>query len=270
MDLIKLAFSPCPNDTFIFYGIAEGKTDTEGLSFDFVTADVEQLNHWAMEESFDMIKVSYHAFLYLRDKYELLNSGSALGFSNGPLLISTKKLSKEELKGKTIAIPGEYTTANLLLSFYMDQGFRKKFMVFDQIENAVLSGEADAGVIIHENRFTYAQKGLLKIADLGEYWQNLTGSPIPLGGIIARKGLGESTIARLNRVMRRSVLYGMEHPEEVMPFVRKYAQEMDENVMKKHIGLYVNDFTLDLGQEGRKAIEQLYNHENQIISNRNS
>ncbi|HSN50369.1 MAG TPA: 1,4-dihydroxy-6-naphthoate synthase [Bacteroidales bacterium] len=267
MNAIQLAFSPCPNDTFIFYAMVFGKVDLEGLRFNFVTADVEALNQSAMKGIPDMVKVSYHAWLYLRAKYELLNSGSALGFSNGPLLISKKPIPVDELAAKTIAIPGEFTTAHLLLKFFLPS-FHKKIMVFDEIEGSILREEADAGVIIHENRFTYEKRGLQKIADLGEYWQNMTGTPIPLGGILAKKELGEEMISRLNRIMHRSVVYAREHPEETMDFVRSNAQEMDEEVMKKHIRLYVNDFTVDLGKEGREAIAKLNEYEEQLIRGR--
>ncbi len=265
MNAIQLAFSPCPNDTFIFYALVHQKIDLEGLEFHFKMEDVEALNQMAIRGIPDMVKVSYHAYLFLKEKYTLLNSGSALGFSNGPLLISKNFIPKEALAGKTIAIPGEYTTAHLLLKFFLPEVKHKKIMVFDEIEGAILRGEVDAGVIIHENRFTYEKRGLQKIADLGEYWQDNTGTPIPLGGIIARKDLGEEMIGRLNRIMHRSVVYAQMHPEDAMDFVRSHAQEMDQEVMKKHIGLYVNDFTVDLGKEGRKAIAKLNEYEEQLI-----
>jgi 1,4-dihydroxy-6-naphthoate synthase len=256
--MISLAFSPCPNDTFIFDAMVHGKIDTEGLLFNFRMEDVETLNHLAMEGAVDMIKVSYHAYLYLTGKYRLLDSGSALGTGNGPLLVSKKKYSIPELNDLMVAIPGNYTTAHLLLKIMAPGIHRKKIMVFDQIEDAVLSGEADAGVIIHENRFTYERRGLQKIADLGEYWEKLTHCPIPLGGILARNDLGEEIIGKLNRVMRRSVTFAMKNPDSVMDFVRQNAQAMEDEVMQKHIALYVNNFTLDLGEEGKEAIEKLF------------
>ncbi|MDP4282101.1 MAG: 1,4-dihydroxy-6-naphthoate synthase [Bacteroidota bacterium] len=267
MPKIKLAFSPCPNDTFIFDAIVHEKIDLENLSFDYRLEDVETLNHLAMEGRMDMIKVSYHAYLYLLNTYCLLNSGSALGFGNGPLVISGKPFQLEDLPGLTIAVPGEFTTANLLLSIIVPEARMKRIMVFDEIEDSVLSGKTDAGVIIHENRFTYKGKGLFKIADLGEHWERLMHLPIPLGGIITKKSLGFETINKLNRIMRRSVEYAMSHPEDTMEFVRANAKEMDETVMKKHIGLYVNDYTLDLGDEGKKAIQKLIMiHENKASS----
>ncbi|MGE5425106.1 MAG: 1,4-dihydroxy-6-naphthoate synthase [Syntrophothermus sp.] len=264
MKKINLAFSPCPNDTFVFYALVHDKIDTEGFRFEYMTADVEALNQLAATGFPDMVKVSYHAWLYFRYQYDLLRSGSALGFGNGPLLISAKKIPTNDLAGKVIAIPGEFTTAHLLLKFFTGGKFIKKIKVFSEIEDAVLHGEADAGVIIHENRFTYAKKGLIKLADLGEYWQDKTGSAIPLGGIIARKDLGSETVTTLDRILRRSVEWAFSNPDETMEFVRKHAQEMDEEVMRKHIALYVNQFTIDLGSEGEKAIRKLSEYEAQF------
>lgn len=257
MNRISLAFSPCPNDTFIFFAMTHGQVDTEGLSFAWHTADVEALNHLALRGGADMIKVSYHAWLYLTSTYALLNAGSALGSGNGPLLISHQEYKPEEVPGLNIAIPGEYTTAHLLLKFAFPEAKKKKIMVFSEIEDAILAGTVDAGVIIHENRFTYQSKGLRKITDLGEFWEQKTRSPIPLGGIVARKSLGYDVINKLNRIMKRSVLWAMEHPDETMAFVKDYAQEMNEEVMKQHIGLYVTDFTVDLGVKGKEAIRRL-------------
>jgi 1,4-dihydroxy-6-naphthoate synthase len=268
-NVIKLGFSPCPNDTFIFAAMVHGMIDTEGLEFDYRMEDVEKLNHMAMEHGLDMVKVSYHAFLYLSPVYRLLDSGSALGSGNGPLLISKKKYAVGDLDNLSVAIPGEYTTAHLLLKLLAPGILQKKILVFNEIENAVLREEVDAGVIIHENRFTYERKGLQKIADLGELYENLTHSPIPLGGIIAQKKLGDETLDKLNRVMRRSVAYAMEKPGDVMDFVRCNAQEMEEEVMMKHIHLYVNEYTLDLGPDGRKAIARLFDlaYERGMIQN---
>jgi 1,4-dihydroxy-6-naphthoate synthase len=268
MSRLKLAFSPCPNDTFIFDAMVHHKIDTEGIEFDFMMADVEELNHLALQNRMDMTKASYHAWLYLGDRYELLNSGSALGFGNGPLIISAKEYKLEELERRSIAIPGEYTTAHLLLKIAAPKVSNKKTLLFNEIEEAVLQGAVDAGVIIHENRFTYAKKGLKLICDLGEFWEKLTHSPIPLGGILVKKELGTAMIGKLNRIMKRSVLYAMENPGSSMEFVRKNAQEMDEEVIKKHIGLYVNDFTLDLGVEGKAAIQNLMDYTNHLIAGR--
>ena len=252
--MIQLAFSPCPNDTFIFDALVHGKIDLEGLEFDFRMEDVETLNNMALKGQADMIKVSYHAYLYLQRSYALLQSGSALGRGNGPLLIARKNFSHEEIPFLTVAIPGEYTTAHLLFRLAYPEAALKRFMVFSQVEDAVLNNAVDLGVIIHENRFTYGDKGLTKILDLGEYWESLTRSPIPLGGIVAKKSLGYEIINKLNRIMHRSVEYAMLNGPDVMPFVRTNAQEMNEDLMMKHIGLYVNEFTLELGKEGTSAV----------------
>ena len=256
--MITLGFSPCPNDTFIFDALVHQKIDTEGLSFETRMEDVETLNQSAMKDALDMVKVSYHAFLYLSDRYQMLDSGSALGFGVGPILISRKQYTLEDLPNLTIAIPGEYTTANLLLKLAFPAVKSKKFLIFHEIEDAIISGSVDAGVIIHENRFTYKKKGLRKILDLGEFWEKMTQSPIPLGGIAVKKSLGVDLITKLNRIMRRSVVYAKEHPEDAMNFVRCNAQEMDEEVMKKHIDLYVNQYTVELGAVGEKAVENLF------------
>jgi 1,4-dihydroxy-6-naphthoate synthase len=270
--VIHLGFSPCPNDTFIFAAMVHGMIDTEGLDFDYRMEDVERLNHLAMDGTLDMVKVSYHAFLHLAPTYRLLDSGSALGFGNGPLLISKKKYSIGDLDDLTIAIPGEYTTAHLVLKLLAPRIHHKKILVFNEIEGAILKDEVDAGVIIHENRFTYERRGLQKIADLGEAYENLTHCPIPLGGIIAQKKLGAETLDKLNRVMHRSVAYAMGNPGSVMDFVRCNAQEMEDEVMLKHIHLYVNNYTLDLGPDGRKAIARLFElaHDSGMIQQRNA
>jgi len=267
--VIKLGFSPCPNDTFIFAAMVHGSIDTEGLEFDYRMEDVEKLNHLAMDSAMDMVKVSYHAFLHLSPVYRLLDSGSALGFGNGPLLISKEKYSIGDLDDLTVAIPGEYTTAHLLLKLLAPRIQRKKILVFNEIEDAILKDEVDAGVIIHENRFTYEKKGLQKITDLGEAYENLTHCPIPLGGIIAQKKLGEETLDKLNRIMHRSVAFAMDNPGAVMDFVRCNAQEMEDEVMLKHIHLYVNNYTLVLGPVGKNAIARLFELalENNLIRN---
>lgn len=257
MDL-SLGFSTCPNDTYIFDAMVNRKIDTEGLQFNLHLADVEELNNMAFSSLLDISKVSYHAFAYLSTGYQLLTSGSALGFSNGPLLISKHKIYPDELDNLKIAIPGKFTTANLLLSIAYPNLHHKMEYLFSDIEDVILSGEADAGVIIHENRFTYAQKGLKKIVDLGEYWEQQTGMAIPLGGIIVKRSLPLEIRQRVNRVLRRSVEYAFHNPDDSFPFVKKYAQSMDEDVMRRHIQLYVNDFSVDLGTKGKEAIIALY------------
>jgi len=255
--MIRLAFSPCPNDTFIFDALVHGKVDTEGLEFDFRMEDVETLNHLALKGEADMIKASYHAYLYLQQTYVLLKSGSALGRGNGPLLIAVKQIPREDMHLMTIAIPGEYTTAHLLFRLAFPEAKLKRFILFSGIENAILSGKVDAGVIIHENRFTYPDKGLVKLLDLGEFWDGLTQSPIPLGGIIAKRSLGYDVINKLNRIMHHSVEYAMLNGPDAMPFVLVNAQDMSSEVVMKHIALYVNGFTLKLGKEGISAVSKL-------------
>jgi 1,4-dihydroxy-6-naphthoate synthase len=256
--VFTLGFSTCPNDTFIFDAMVNGRIDTEGLRFELHLADVEELNRLAFSSSIDITKVSYHAFAYLSGDYQLLTAGSALGFNNGPLLICKHKIFPDELDGLKIAIPGKYTTANLLLSIAYPHLQQKREYLFSDIEEVILSGEVDAGVIIHENRFTYQSKGLKKIVDLGEYWDQLTGLAIPLGGIIIKRSLPDETKSKVNRVLRRSVEYALQNPNDSLPFVRQHAQAMDEEVMRNHIQLYVNDFSVDLGAKGKEAITMLY------------
>ena len=255
---LKLGFSTCPNDTFIFDAMVHGRIDTEGLEFDLVLADVEELNKAAFENEIDITKLSYHAYAYVAKNYVLLNSGSALGNNNGPLLISKRKIYPDEVKHVSIAIPGKYTTANLLLSIAYPDAKNKKEYLFSDIEEAVLSNEIDAGLIIHENRFTYAERGLKKIVDLGEFWEIKSALPIPLGGIVVNRRLPLDVQQKVDRVLRRSLEFAYKNPNAALPFIKQFAQEMDEEVMYKHIKLYVNDYSLDLGEKGKLAIKKLY------------
>ena len=258
MNKINIGFSTCPNDTYIFDAMIHQKINTEGLEFDIHLGDVEELNTKAFNNDLDVTKISYHAYSKIADNYLLLDAGSALGYKNGPLLISKYKIYPDELKNVKIAIPGLNTTANLLLSIAFPDSKNKKEYLFSDIEEAVLSNEVDAGLIIHENRFTYEQKGLKKIIDLGEYWEQETGLPIPLGGIAVNRNLDNDLQLKINRVLKRSVEYAFENPKSAYPFIKQYAQEMSEEVMYKHIELYVNDFTIDLGKNGREAIKVLF------------
>jgi 1,4-dihydroxy-6-naphthoate synthase len=255
---LTLGFSTCPNDTFIFDAMVHKRIDTEGLEFELVLADVEELNKAAFDHQIDISKLSYHAYAYIADNYVLLDSGSALGNNNGPLLISKHKIYPDEVKDVSIAIPGKNTTANLLLSIAYPEAKNKKEYLFSDIEEAVLSNEIDAGLIIHENRFTYAERGLKKIIDLGEYWETKTNLPIPLGGIVVNRKLPPEIQQKVNRVLRRSLEFAYENPTASLPFIKQYAQEMDEKVMRKHIGLYVNEYSLNLGEKGKEAIRELY------------
>ncbi|MEL7423677.1 MAG: 1,4-dihydroxy-6-naphthoate synthase [Bacteroidota bacterium] len=255
---LSLGFSPCPNDTFIFDALVHNKIDTEGLEFDVVLADVEELNQKAFAGALDITKLSYHAYAYLTDKYALLDAGSALGRNCGPLLIAQKPLTEAEIETGAIAIPGKYTTANFLLNMAYPKAQNKEEMLFSDIEQAVLEEEVVAGLIIHENRFTYQDKGLVKLKDLGEFWEGSTGHPIPLGGIVVNRNLPVETQHTINRVLARSVAFAQANPQATREYVGAHAQEMDEEVMYAHINLYVNDFTQNLGTEGRAAVNHLF------------
>jgi 1,4-dihydroxy-6-naphthoate synthase len=254
---LTLGFSPCPNDTFIFDAMVHGKIDTEGIEFEVFMEDVEALNQRAFAGDIDITKLSYHAFAHLTHHFALLNAGSALGNNCGPLLISGNNMTRDEITGARIAIPGKMTTANFLLGLAFPEAINKQTLLFSDIEDAVLRGDADAGLIIHENRFTYEQKGLVKIMDLGEFWESATGYPIPLGGIVVNRNIPRDVQKKIDRIMRRSVEYAFNNRESVMPFVRCYAQAMEDDVMMSHIGLYVNDFTIDLGDKGKGAVQYM-------------
>jgi len=232
-----------------------GKIDTEGLEFEVIMADVAELNAMAFNQQLDITKLSFHAYAYMRDFYHLLDAGSALGNNCGPLLISKAPMTESEINQATIAIPGKYTTANFLLSLAYPNAKNKKEVLFSEIENMVVNGTADAGLIIHENRFTYESKGLVKIIDLGEYWESSTQLPIPLGGIVALKSHTDEMLAKIDRVLRRSVEHALQNPDSPLPFIQEHAQEMDTKVMYQHINLYVNDYTVSLGEKGHKAVE---------------
>ncbi len=255
---ILLGFSSCPNDTFIFDAMIHGKIDTEGLDFELIIEDVEELNRRAFKAELDVTKISFNAYTRLVNNYILLDAGAALGENCGPLIISKNPTSIKDLKDKVIAIPGINTTANLLLTLAFSEYKNKKEMLFSDIEEAVLNNEADAGLIIHESRFTYEDKGLNKVLDLGEYWESKTNTPTPLGGIIAKRSLGKELILKINRVLKRSVEYAFDNPKSGIDFIRKHSQEMSEEVMYKHIGLYVNHYSLNLGEEGKNAVRVLF------------
>ena len=255
---LSIGFSPCPNDTFIFDAMIHQKIDTEGLIFEPVLADVEELNKMAYKAQLDISKLSYHAFAYLVDRYALLYSGSALGTNCGPLLIAKKALSPMDIEQGPIAIPGKLTTANFLLELAYPFVSYKKEMLFSEIENAILKEKVIAGLIIHENRFTYREKGLVKLMDLGEYWEKTYQLPIPLGGIAVKRELAPEIQQKINLVLHRSVEFALSNPDSSLAYVKQHAQEMDPEVMYKHIDLYVNDFTLKLGESGKKAVNTLF------------
>jgi len=255
---LTLGFSTCPNDTFIFDAMIHQKVDTEGLQFDVVLADVEELNKNAFDSSIDITKLSYHAFAHIANHYKLLTSGSALGYKNGPLLISKRKIYANEVADIKVAIPGKFTTANLLFSIVYPKVKLKKEYLFSEIEEAIMDGEVDAGVIIHENRFTYEKKGLKKIIDLGEDWEEKTKNPIPLGGIVIHRKFDSKIQLKVNRVLKRSIEFAFANPNSSYKYVKNYAQELDDKVIKKHIELYVNKFTVDLGDKGKNAVKTLF------------
>ena len=257
---LTLGFSPCPNDCFMFDAMVHGRIDCEGLDFSVRMADIEALNASAFAGDADITKLSFHAYAYCADDYVLLDAGSALGRNCGPLLISKRPIALDEVASRKlrIAIPGKFTTANFLLSLAFPEAQNKIECLFSDIEDGVLEDRFDAGLIIHENRFTYADRGLRKIIDLGEFWESETGAAIPLGGIVIHRRLSDDVRQRVNRVMRRSVEYAFANRAASLPFVRANAQAMSDEVMSKHIDLYVNEYSVDLGQEGRRAVEVLF------------
>ncbi|HKZ66747.1 MAG TPA: 1,4-dihydroxy-6-naphthoate synthase [Chitinophagaceae bacterium] len=257
---LTLGFSPCPNDTFIFDALVNKKIDTGSLEFETVLEDVETLNQWALEGKLDITKISFPAFFQSLDNYVLLNTGSALGKGVGPLLISSLASGSTDFKitDQSIAIPGINTTANLLLSFAFPAATNRIPMIFSAIEDAVLTGKTKLGVIIHENRFTYQQKGLHKVMDLGENWEEKMKTPIPLGGIAISQSVKRTTALKVNELIRKSLEYAFSNYPLIPAYVKKHSREMNEEVMRQHIDLYVNNYSIDLGTEGKEAINKLF------------
>lgn len=256
---ISLGFSPCPNDTFIFDALVNKKIDTGNYQFDIHLEDVQTLNQWAIEGKLDLSKISYGVLPLVLDQYILLKAGGALGKGVGPLLISKQQNSgaEEIINNKTVAIPGINTTAHLLFSLAYPQAMKKSFALFSAIENMVVKGASDLGVIIHENRFTYQEKGLKKVVDLGEFWEKETGLPIPLGGIVAKRNLNSNTLNEIDGLIKQSISFAFNNYPKIADYVKTHAQEMSEKVMRQHIDLYVNDFSLDLGDQGKAAVKKL-------------
>lgn len=256
---LKLGFSPCPNDTFIFDALVNGKIDTEGIEFETVLEDVETLNQWALEGKLDITKLSFPAYFKSKNIYTLLNAGAALGKGVGPLLISNKdkEFTEKHITESGIILPGIHTTAHLLFSFAYPQATKKSFAIFHKIEEALVSGQADFGVIIHENRFTYQQKGLFKVCDLGAFWEEKTKVPVPLGGIAIKTNLGKQLFDKVNEWIHHSLTIAYSRQPEISDYVKKHAQTMSEEVMRQHIELYVNRYSLDLGPDGQRAIAEL-------------
>ncbi|MHC1697113.1 MAG: menaquinone biosynthesis family protein [Geobacteraceae bacterium] len=264
MQTVTLGYSPCPNDTFLFYPLVHGSIPCNGFQFRERLEDVETLNRLAMEGALDVCKVSYHAYAHIREKYILLRSGGAMGRGCGPLIVSKKLHAPGDLKGKRIAVPGRYTTACLLLQLFEPVLGELIFLPFNKIMPAVTAGHVDAGLIIHESRFTYQSYGLHKVLDLGEWWETSTGLPLPLGGIAAKRSLGPEPLATLSLLVRSSVEYAHRHPAETLKYVRAHSQEMSEEVCASHIALYVNDYSLDPGPDGERAAEFLFARGEQI------
>lgn len=254
---LSLGFSPCPNDTFIFHALVKGLVTAPGLSFRERLLDVENLNRLALAAELDVTKVSFHLYGHIRGEYELLPAGAALGRGCGPLLVSRENSPIDALRCKPVALPGQYTTAALLLRLCAPQLDNLVYMPFDRIISAVANGEVSAGVIIHESRFTFREHGLVKLVDLGEWWEQDSGCPIPLGGIVAKKALGTELIQGVGDLVARSIAHAFAHPEAPRQYIREHSQEMSDEVCDAHIGLYVNDFSRDLGDEGKRAVEVL-------------
>jgi 1,4-dihydroxy-6-naphthoate synthase len=257
MSELTLGFSPCPNDTFIFYALVHGLIPAGGLSFRERLEDVETLNRLVLDRALAISKISFHLLGHVRDEYALLRSGGALGRGCGPLLVARHRIAPEELRGKRIAIPGRYTTASLLLQLHDPALDTLVIMPFHEIMGAVARGEVDAGVIIHESRFTYQEHGLHALLDLGEWWERETGQPIPLGGIVARRDLGTENLTTVENSLRESVLFAQAHPEEARGYIRAHSQEMSDEVCDAHINLYVNHYSVDLGPDGEAAVTTL-------------
>lgn len=255
---LTIGFSPCPNDTFIFDALVNKKIDTEGIEFDARLEDIETLNMWSNEGKLDITKLSFPAFFNNVHQYLSLPSGAALGNGVGPLLVAKKKISFDDVPKHVIAIPGENTTANFLCSFAFPEAQNRLSVLFSMIEETVLNENADIGLLIHENRFTYQQKGLIKILDLGEYWEEKTDGPIPLACIGAKRDLDSSVQKKVGELIKRSVEFAFQNYPFIPPFVKAHAQAMDEKVMRQHIDLYVNSYSIQLGVKGMDAIKKFY------------
>lgn len=253
---LSIGYSPCPNDTYIFYGLAHRKILIPGISLNTPRLeDVETLNRMAMEKELDITKLSFHALGHVLDEYCVLSAGSALGRGCGPLLVARPGFDLDTLEHASVAIPGKFTTANMLFRLYAPKAKDLREMRFDTIMQALLEGEVDVGVIIHESRFTYAVQGLICLQDLGQWWEQISGHPIPLGCIVARRSLGKEKIEAIDRGIRESILYADTHSGDCLPYIQEYAQEMNGEVMQNHISLYVNEYSKNLGSEGLAAIE---------------
>lgn len=256
---ITVAISPCPNDTFIFHALASGRLSLKKRAFSFVFEDVETLNRAALSGQYDVTKLSFHAFLLVRDRYQLLRTGAALGHGCGPILVSKHPITDDELDKRHILVPGELTTAHLLLQLYRPTITNKQFVRYDKIIPMLLQEEADAGVIIHEDRFVFEEMGLRQVVDLGAFWEEKTSAPIPLGCMAVRRDLAPFIAAELDSLIRQSIEMARTDISQALPFIRTHAQQMDADVLEKHIATFVNDQSLDLGVAGERAVAALEN-----------
>jgi len=254
---LTFGYSPCPNDTFMFNAIADGEVEVTGYRVKPMLHDVETLNGLAMDAVLDITKLSFYAWMAVKDRYRLLHSGAAMGSGCGPVLIARKPLKQAEIHHCRVVLPGQWTTAHLLFRLWAPDAHHRLFTPYDRIFDTLASGRADCGVIIHESRFTFEAAGFVPVVDLGAWWEELTGLPIPLGGIAARKSLGESLIRQIDAAVNTSIRRAMADPDEALPYIRQYAQEMDDTVLQAHIRTFVNDFSLELTSQGRRAINKL-------------
>ncbi|MEO5358317.1 MAG: 1,4-dihydroxy-6-naphthoate synthase [Nitrospirae bacterium YQR-1] len=261
MHKLSLGFSPCPNDTHVFYALVHGIVKATGIALSHQIHDVETLNNMALNESLDVTKVSFYAYAHVTDKYAMLKTGGAMGRSCGPIIVSKKRMSPDELKGKKIAVPGKLTIAYLLTQLFEPAINNNSVLVmpFNEIMAAVRDGVVDAGVIIHESRFTYHTFGLTEVVDLGAWWEKETALPIPLGCIIAKKSLGEGIISEIEHLILASVRYANIHPAETRTYIKSHAAEMDDTVISEHIRLYVNNYTENTGDDGIAAFNKIIN-----------
>ncbi|MBR9981440.1 MAG: 1,4-dihydroxy-6-naphthoate synthase [Desulfatitalea sp.] len=254
---LSLGFSPCPNDTFIFDGLVKGSVPLVGHTFEVALHDVETLNRMAFGDQLDVTKLSFFAWLAVRERYRLLSCGGALGYGCGPVVIARRPLAREDMAGCRVVLPGEWTTAHLLFRLWAPEAAQRHFVPYDRVFDTLHARQADCGVIIHESRFTYAAAGFHAVVDLGAWWEERTGLPIPLGGIAAHQRVPETVVAQLEAAIRRSIATARANPDGAMPYIRTHAQEMTADVLRAHIDTFVNDFSLDSGPTGRQAVRRL-------------
>lgn len=255
--LIRVGHSPDPDDAFMFYALATGKFNTSGLEFEHILKDIETLNRWAMEGRLEVTALSIHAYAYVSDQYALLPHGASMGNRYGPLIVAKEPIRLEGLKAKRIAIPGTLTTAFLALQLLIGK-VEYGQVPFDRILEAVSSGEYDAGLLIHEGQLTYQRHDLVKVLDLGEWWHERTGLPLPLGGNAIRKDLGPQLMKRVSRLLKESIQYALDHREEALKYAIQFARGLDQASIDRFVSMYVNEYTLDWGVEGRRAVQLLF------------